>query len=342
MAINFSSSVVTSTFRALQFFGIVPCVLKKDTRPARCSLGQKLNGHFTESAGNLKLEFSQKMCIWCVALRVIYVAGFSCTFDKAKYLLYISSSFADIMTPVLYFLLVYNALYAPLKWKTNIRLLRLLLKLENRSKKTKKESCKSSNINRFILLSIILMMIYLSYQIFFSRSFLWWEKCFIMFTASYVIALTMLQFLFFKCCCSTMAESVPGIVTPCDQKDLNFFVSTVNKVRKFLHYIMKTSLDYVWSSPYSQISFINFYCPLQIESVKQATIESLGVGVSLLLILGVGVNIAVFYDFLMSTSYFDDLFSAIFFGTMYNTYLFFFCYYAQQFTSKVSSVKFCL
>ena len=87
----------------------------------------------------------------------------------------------------------------------------------------------------------------------------------------------------------------------------------------------------------SKFNLMLYLCSFQVGKVKEAIIESQGVGVTLLLIMGVGVNITIFYQYFMIPNIFHAISWVIAAGSLYNSYFFAFCYLAQKFTNRVSN-----
>ena len=124
-------TLLASTIWALQIFGIVPCV-------------SKMRGNFSgnskrdekqplKSCVNIKLKSSRLMLLWCTVLRVPYVIGIVIVLQEYRKAQKGQFDLTQIMLPMIFFVFVYNALFSPLKWRTNIRLLKQLLKVESRN-----------------------------------------------------------------------------------------------------------------------------------------------------------------------------------------------------------------
>ena len=228
-------SFLDATIMALQIFGIVPCVAKgKGSLKKDCS--RRKNSE--ETVGILRMEVSDLMCIWCLFLRVLYLVGLIFIVEQSL------NDFSDkfpllsiIGIPFLCTTLPFNSLYAPLKYKTNIRLLNKLLEL-------KTIYCYKTvgieNISRETCSVIILLIIWLlaaCFDAISTTSLVWVEKVFMVFAASYFFGILAVQVLFFECCCSVLTESVPNLKFPQNQTEMNNYASAVKKVKKINKYI---------------------------------------------------------------------------------------------------------
>ena len=207
------SSSLTMTITALQIFGIVPHEVKKKKA----------------SENEQKMEVSQLMWIWCIVVRVLYVAALSViVYDQIK--IAFPSYFLLIMKigpNSLYLLLPYNVLFAPLQWKSNLILHNHLLRLKHRTQALKFKSLTKS---RAVFVFFCVLQFLLNILFAFEKSYNLFYIIMFIYLNTYFLILIVLQVIFFQCCCSTIEDFVPD--TPSSLPDMKFYTSSIELVRK--------------------------------------------------------------------------------------------------------------
>ena len=184
--------------RAMQILGIVPFVVKgkKHLRP--------------DSVKRMKV--SQLMWIWCIFVRVVYVATHSVfAYDSSKHMISLTSSITMYGINILFYTFVFNTLWAPVKWKTNLVLLNHLLRLERMVGSTENQRSNPNATTLSIFAVIVLtVVISRSLYLFLPNSDLFIGISVLLVT-TYYLALVVVQVMFFKICCYTIENCVPDL-----------------------------------------------------------------------------------------------------------------------------------
>ena len=191
-------SSLTRVIKAMQILGILPFVVK----------GKK---HLKPDSVK-KMKVSQLMWIWCIFVRVVYVATqsvFACYSSKHM------ESFADSISMyginILFYTFIFNTLWAPVKWKTNLLLLNHLLKLKRMvgCSEYQRSNPNATTLSIFAV-TVLIILICRSLYIFLPNSDLFIGIS-VMLVTTYYLALVVVQVMFFKICCLTIEDCVPDL-----------------------------------------------------------------------------------------------------------------------------------
>ena len=212
------TSISKKTITALQIFGALPCV-------AKCL-------DSSHSGDIVRMEVSQPMWSWCLLLRVLYVVGHSVITLETMHQNITSyvTFFARAGTFLMYYLMTFNIFFAPLKWKSNIRLLNHLLQLRYRIGYSKQQNNSMTKSRAVFGFSVVVLLVYTSmtllvpiYGFFF--------KTIVTFVGIYFLIQVVLQVMFFQYSCSTIENYVPAVTASWNSNDIMALVTIVKKVR---------------------------------------------------------------------------------------------------------------